>query len=196
MLALLPFYVGLVFLDANAATATAAGLALIGAVWTLSHADATTRRALTAEYRARWDHPDLLEARVVAAEFLDLTNTDEDTRWQERTTTMTMEKRVQLMAILNYWEEVASAYNQDFLDSEWFRTDLAWQLEHNWNRAKWFIRKYRVEEVNAAFYSEWQIALESIKADVERQLDQGRRLAEEALARGEDLLEVRQQPVR
>lgn len=106
---------------------------------------------------------------------------------------MPMKERVQLMAILNYWEEVASAYNQDFLDNEWFRTDLAWQLEHNWNRAKWFIRKYRVEEVNAAFYSEWQIALESIKSDVEHQLDHGCRLAEEAIARGEDLLEVRQQ---
>jgi hypothetical protein len=161
-------------------------------VWTLSHADATARRTLTAEYRARWDHPDLLEARVVAAEFLDLENTDEDKRWRERMTAMTMEKRVQLMAILNYWEEVASAYNQGLLDNEWFRTDLAWQLEHNWNRAKWFIRKYRIEEVNAAFYSEWQIAFEAVKADLERQFDQGQCLAEEALASGEDLLHVQQ----
>jgi hypothetical protein len=65
-------YLVLAVLDANVATAVVAGLALLGAVWTLRHADATARRTLTASYNARWDHPDLLEARVTASKFLTL----------------------------------------------------------------------------------------------------------------------------
>jgi hypothetical protein len=191
-----PAFAWLIVSDATAATAAAAGLALIGAVVTLDHAATTARRTLTADYRARWDHPDLLEARVVTSEFLNLKASDADKRWKEwrgwiRRNTET-KKRLQIMAILNYWEEVASAYNQGLLDAAWFRADLAWQLRHNWDRAGWFILKFRAEDCNAAYYSEWQLAVEAVKDDLGMQYLEGQRRAKEALARGDDLLHVRQ----
>lgn len=189
LLFLLP-YAALVVIDANAATATAAGLAIIGAVWTLHHSDATERRILTTGYRARWDHPDFLEARIATAEFL--ADPDKAARWHEWMTSMKTKKRLQITAVLNYWEEVAGAYNQNFLDNGWFRTDLAWQLEDNWRRAGWFIRQDRHTSCNAAICAEWQIAYEDVKADLERQRQAGRETAKKAIERGEDLLEVRQ----
>jgi hypothetical protein len=188
-----PFIV-LAVLDPEGATAVAAGLALVGAVWTLDHADRLARRARTAEYRARWDHPEFLDTRVAAAEFLSSSEKSGDERWDEWLSTMDAKHRLQVMAVLNYWEEVASAYNQDLLDGAWFRTDLAWQLEHNWGRAGWFIRKFRVEQTNAAFFSEWQIAEAAVRADLEQQQQAGQALAQAALSRGEDLLDVAQPP--
>lgn len=186
----LPPYIGLIVLDADAATAGAAGLALLGAVWTLHHSDATARRELTTEYRARWDHPDLLEARSLTADFL--ADPDKEGRWQEWMTNMDTKKRLQITAILNYWEEVASAYNQDLLDNAWFRTDLAWQLNENWKRAGWFIRKSRRAECNAAICGEWQTACKAVADDLKRQREAGRRAAKEAIDRGDDLLKVPQ----
>ena len=116
----------------------------------------------------------------------------QDTRWREWDTDMDTEKRLQLMAILNFWEEVSSAYNQDLLDKDWFCTDLAWELQYAWERAEWFIRKYRVEDQNASGYCEWQLALEDVRKDVKRQQEVGRLRAERALARDEDVLYVDQ----
>lgn len=182
----------LVVADSEAATASAAGLALLGAVFTLDHADVTARRARTAEYRARWDHPDLLEARIAAAEFLNAPESEHDRRWKAWQTDMETKTRLQLMAVLNFWEAVSSAYNQDLVDREWFRTDLAWELIYAWERAEWFIRKYRVEEKNASGSCEWQVALEDVQGDVTQQINAGEQRAERALARGEDLLAVDQ----
>lgn len=103
---------------------------------------------------------------------------------------MQTEDRLQLMAVLNFWEEVSSAYNQDFLDSEWFSTNLGWELLFTWERAEWFLRKYREEDKNAAGYCEWQRALEAVRGDIERQLRDGRKRAERALERKEDILKV------
>jgi hypothetical protein len=105
---------------------------------------------------------------------------------------MPTKRRLQLMAVLNFWEQVSSAYNQDLLDKEWFHTDLAWELQYAWERAEWFIRKYREEDCNASGYCEWQVALETIKASVERQKEDGRRRAEAAMRQGQDLLYVGQ----
>lgn len=191
-LLLLSIYAPLVVLDANVATAAAAGLALIGAVLTLDHADATARRARTAEYRARWDHPEFLPARIAAADFLDADDSEQDALWDEWNTDMESKTRLQLMAVLNFWEQVSSAYNQDFLDNDWFRTDLAWELQYAWERAEWFIRKYRTEDKNALGYCEWQVALESVQGDLNRQSAVGQLRAEAALARNEDILYVGQ----
>lgn len=79
---LLGAYGAAVAIDANTATAVAAGLALIGAALTLRHADATARRARTADYGARWDHPDFFASRVAAARFLEADESDYDRRWQ------------------------------------------------------------------------------------------------------------------
>jgi len=193
ILLLVSLFALLIVADAEAATATAAGLALLGAVFTLDHADATARRARTAEYRARWDHPDLLDARIAAAEFLNAPDSEQDRRWEDWLTDMETKSRLQLMAVLNFWEAVSSAYNQDLLDREWFRTDLAWELIYAWERAEWFIRKYRVEEKNASGYCEWQVALEDVRDDVAQQVAVGEHRADLALSRGEDLLEVDQQ---
>jgi hypothetical protein len=65
-------------------------------------------------------------------------------------------------------------------------------LVDNWDRAAWFIRRYRHEDMNAGFYREWQIAVEVVRPGLEEQDVEGRRLAEEALERGEDLLDVKQ----
>jgi hypothetical protein len=189
---LLLLYVPLAICAAGIATAAAAGLALIGAVVTLDHADVTAKRGRTAEYRARWDHPDLLAARIAAADFLSVPESDQDARWREWKAGMETKKRLLLMAILNFWEEVSSAYNQDLLDGDWFCTDLAWELQYAWERAEWFIRKYRTEDQNASGYCEWQMALEAVRGDVERQLKVGRLRAERALARNEDVLYVDQ----
>lgn len=189
---LLSLYAPLVVLDANVATAVAAGFALIGAILALDHTDATARRARTAEYRARWDHPDLLEARIAAAEVLDTPESEQDARWEEWSSNMDTKKRLQLIAILNFWEEVSSAFNQDFLDNDWFRSDFAWELQYTWERAEWFIRKYRGEDQNALGYCEWQLALEAVRDDLDRQSGVGRRCAERALERGEDILYVSQ----
>ncbi len=189
-LVLLPPYVVLIVFDANAATAVAAGIAIVGAAWTLQHSDSTARRELTTKYRARWDHPDFLEARIRTATFL--ADPNKEDRWREWMTSMDTKSRLQIAAILNYWEEVASAYNQDLLDNDWFRTDLAWQLSENWKRAGWFIRMSRREGCNAAICSEWQIACEAVASDLERQRKAGERSASEAIARKEDLLEVPQ----
>jgi hypothetical protein len=105
---------------------------------------------------------------------------------------MDTKSRLQITAILNYWEEVASAYNQNLLDNDWFRTDLAWQLSDNWERAGWFIRVSRREECNAAICGEWQVACEAVASDLKRQRETGQRSASEALARGDDLLKVPQ----
>lgn len=178
-------------LDASVATAVIAGLALLGAIWTIRQADASSRRTLTAAYSARWDHPDLLEARVVASNFLRLDGTDEDARWGEwNKELLGAAKSIQVMAILNFWEEVASAYNEGLLDDVWFRSNLAWTLEDNWDRAAWFIRRYRCEDKNASFYSEWQLAVEAVEDDLAMQSERGRQRAEEAIAREEDLLHV------
>jgi len=180
-------------LDASVATAVIAGLALIGAIWTIRQADASSRRALTAAYSARWDHPELLEARVVTSDFLRLDGTEEDARWEEwNKELLGAAKSIQVMAILNFWEEVASAFNEGLLDDAWFRSNLAWTLEDNWARAAWFIRRYRREDKNASFYSEWQIAVEAVEDDLAEQSAQGRRRAIEALTRSEDLLYVDQ----
>jgi hypothetical protein len=96
------------------------------------------------------------------------------------------------MAILNFWEEVASAFNEGLLDGDWFRSNLAWTLEDNWQRASWFIRKYREEDTNASFYCEWQIAVEAVKPSLEKQNAEGKRRAEGAIERKEDLLYVDQ----
>lgn len=189
---LLAVYVPLAICLSDVATAVAAGVALVGAAATLEHADATARRARTAEYRARWDHPELLAARIAAAEFLNAQESEQDKRWLEWDTDMGTEKRLQLMSVLNFWEEVSSAFNQDLLDRDWFCTDLAWELLYSWERAEWFIRKYRIEDKNAAGYCEWQVALEAVRGDVEKQLKEGRLRAEAALANGEDILKVNQ----
>lgn len=195
LVVLLPF-IGLIVIDASVATAVAAAFALLGAVWTLSQAEATARRTLTAEYRGRWDHSDLLDARIATSDFLSLRGTDADARWHEweewLKTGAETKKRLQVMGMLNYWEQVASAYNQGFLDRAWFRTDLAWLLKHNWDRAGWFIRKFRVEYKNAAFFCEWQKAVEVVGPDLERQREEGEERAREALARGDDLLHFAQ----
>lgn len=194
-LLLLPVYGGLVALDAAVATAVAAGFALVGAGWTLVHNDATARRSRTFEYRARWDDPSFFEARETASDFLYVRGSEDD-RWHEwrcwiergcRTA-----ERLHIMAVLNFWEEVASAYNQNLLDNDWFRTDLAWQLTHNWNRSKWFVRKFRVEQKNAAFWSEWQVAVGAVEADLKAQEAEGQRRAEATIAEGKDLLAVDQ----
>jgi hypothetical protein len=197
VLLLVPYGV-LVVLDPNAATAVAAGLALIGAAWTLGHADATARRTRTGEYRARWDHPEFFEARSTASDFFNAHGQEEE-RWKEwkgwiehgRATS----KRLHIIAVLNFWEEVASAYNQNLLDNDWFRTDLAWQLDYNWERVKWFVRKFRCEQENTAFWCEWQVAVKAVKPDLARQEEDGRRRAEAALENGEDLLSVSQPTV-
>jgi hypothetical protein len=159
------------------ATAIAAAVALVGGIATLSHADTTARRSRTATYRERWDSPDLLDARVVTSEFLTLYGSNEDARWQQWNEwiekNLEARKRLQIMAILNFWEEVAGAFNQDLLDDSWFRTDLAWLLKGNWERASWFIRKFRTEFENAGYFCEWQIAVESVRTDVERQQREG-----------------------
>ncbi len=105
---------------------------------------------------------------------------------------MGTKKRLQLMAVLNFWEEVSSAFNQDLLDRNWFCTDLAWELQYSWERAEWFIRKYRTEDCNASGYCEWQLALEAVRGDIERQLKVGRLRAERALAQKEDILYIDQ----
>jgi hypothetical protein len=180
-------------LNAGEATAVIAGLALIGAIWTIRQADASSRRALTAAYSARWDHPELLEARVITSDFLRLDGTEEDARWEEwNKELLGAAKSIQILAILNFWEEVASAFNEGLLDDVWFRSNLAWTLEDNWDRAAWFIRRYRHEDKNACFYSEWQLAVEAVQDDLAEQGEQGRRRAAEAIARGEDLLRVDQ----
>lgn len=194
-LLLIAFGVGLAF-DANAATGTIAALALIGGILTLSHGDATARRTRTAEYRARWEHPELLDARVATTEFLTLSDADEEVRWSEWTRWVgegrKTKTRLQVMTILNFWEEVGSAYNQDLLDQRWFRTDLAWLLEQNWERAGWLIRRFRTEDQNAGFFCEWQIAVESVAEDLRLQAEAGRKRATNAASQGDDLLYVDQ----
>lgn len=194
-IALLPVYGALVVLDATVATAVAAGLALIGAVWTLGQSDATARRTRTVEYRARWDDPGFFEARKTASDFLNAKG-KEDQRWLEWRSWIKRgaktSERLHIMAVLNFWEEVASAYNQNLLDNEWFQSDLAWQLTHNWNRSKWFVNKFRTEEENVAFFCEWQVSVKAVTPALEAQAADGRRRAEEALKEGLDLLSVDQ----
>lgn len=189
-----------IVLGAEIVTAFAATLALIGAVLTLGHADATARRGRTAEYRARWDHPDLHATRVAAADFLAIPSTEqeareeaEDARWQLwcrwARGSMGTRRRLEVMVILNFWEEVASAYNHRLLDNAWFRTDLAWQMMHNWERAEWFIRRYRTEAEDADFFCEWQIAIQALCFDLKRQSDEAGRRARE-VEPGKDILYV------
>lgn len=166
---------------------------------TLSSADAIARRGRTAEYRARWDKPDLFATRVAAAAFLTLgadegqARREEEARWEEWCSWAQdrdgTRRRLEVMAVLNFWEEVASAYNRDFLDEPWFRTDLAWQLLHNWERAEWFIRRYRTEAQDADFFCEWQIAIQSLCFDLKRQSDAARRRAL-TVEPGKDILYV------
>jgi hypothetical protein len=194
-IALLPIYGGLVVLNATVATAVAAGLALVGAAWTLGQSDATARRTRTVEYRARWDQPAFFEARQTASDFLNVSGS-EDQRWLEWRSWVKRgrktSERLHIMAVLNFWEEVASAYNQNLLDNEWFQSDLAWQLTHNWNRSKWFVNKFRTEEKNVAFFSEWQVSVKAVTPALKAQEADGKRRAEEALRQGRDLLTVEQ----
>ena len=143
---LLPVVVWLILRAPLVATAVAAVLAIAGAALTVGHADSVARRQRTADYRARWDHPNFVEARTVASDFLNHVGVDEAAAWaawQESLTAGTYTKeRLQFVAVLNFWEEVASAFNQDFLDNDWFRSDLAYILDDNWQRAAWFIRRY------------------------------------------------------
>jgi len=186
-------------LGTEVVTAFAATLALVGAVLTLGHADATARRGRTAEYRARWDHTDLRARRVAAAEFLTLGepaeghDTAEDARWELWNEwgddTDGIGRRLDVMAVLNFWEEVASAYNQRLLDNAWFRTDLAWQMMHNWERAEWFIRRYRIEAEDADFFCEWQVAIQSLCAYLARQSYEARHRARTVGPR-EDILYI------
>lgn len=185
-------YAVLVACNAEAATAVAAGLALIGAAWTLKHSETASRRSLTAEYRARWERPELIAARVAVADFIELENADEDSRWREWKETMDVEARLRLVAVLNFWEAVGTAYNHDLLDNDWFRDELAWEMQYSWERAGWFIRKFRVEDRNAAGYCEWQRAWEAVRGDLEQQSAEGSQRLEEALARDEDVLYVDQ----
>jgi hypothetical protein len=199
-LLLLPALGALIALDPGVATAAAATLALVGGLLTLLHADATARRSRTAEYRARWDHPELVDTRVAASKFLTFTSTDpdvrraeEEARWAEWNTWIAenreTKKRLQVMAVLNFWEEVSSAYNQDLLDKAWFQNDFAWQLMHNWNRAGWFIRCFRTEFEDADFFCDWQIAIEAVRDDLGRQTEDARRRARE-VGPYEDILYV------
>lgn len=185
-------FVPLAVFDPGAATALAAGLALFGAALTLTHADATAKRNRTAEYQARWDHPDLLDTRIAAGDFLEDADREEDERWEEWSIDMETKLRLQLMAVLNFWEEVSGAYNQGLLDNEWFGKDFAWELMYNWERAEWFIRKYRTEDRNALGYSEWQRALEAVKSELDLQTRVGEIRAEQALAQKEDILYIDQ----
>jgi hypothetical protein len=192
---LLPIYGGLVVLDANTATAVAAVLALVGAALTLGHTDSTARRSRTAEYRSRWDHPEFFPARVTTGDFLSAAGA-EDERWDAwnewvKTATET-DKRLHIVVVLNFWEEVASAYNQNLLDNEWFQTDLAWQLKHNWDRSAWFISRYRRQANNVNFWSEWQVAVAAVEADLDRQTRDGEQRATEARDDEPELLNVDQ----
>lgn len=185
-------FVPLAILDPSVATAVAAGLALFGAAVTLSHADATAKRNRTAEYQARWQHPELLDARIAAADFLEDASRGEDERWEEWSVDMKAKTRLQLMAVLNFWEEVSVAYNQGLLDNDWFGRGFAWDLLYNWERAEWFVRKYRTEDKNALGYREWQLALEAVKPELELQSKVGQMRAEQALAQKEDILYIDQ----
>jgi hypothetical protein len=185
-------FVPLVVFDPNAATAVAAGLALLGAALTLSHADAAARRNRTAEYQARWDHPELLEARIAAGDFLEDASRSEDERWEKWSVDMATKTRLHLMAVLNFWEEVSGAYNQGLLDNDWFGKDFGWELLYNWERAEWFIRKYRTEDQNALGYSEWQRTLEAVKLGLELKSKVGEIRAKQALAQREDILYINQ----
>jgi len=200
LLALLPLGLALVR-GSETVTAVAATLALVGAVLTLSAADAVARRGRTAEYRARWDLPDFLDTRVAAASFLTISaesceerRDDEDGRWERWDRWGEggdgIRRRLEVMVVLNFWEEVASAYNHDLLDRSWFRTDLAWQLSHNWERAEWFIRRYRTEAEDADFFCEWQTAIQALCFDLKQQADAAQRRAL-SVGPGDDILYVR-----
>jgi hypothetical protein len=53
-------------------------------------------------------------------------------------------------------------------------------------------REYRTERKDAAFFCEWQVAVEALKERLEDQSDDSKRRAGEALERGENLLQVAQ----
>jgi hypothetical protein len=92
----------------------------------------------------------------------------------------------------SFWEEVASAYNQNLLDNEWFKTDFAWQIRQSWERAAWFISRYRRKEDNVNFWSEWQVAVDEVKGDLDRQEEDGKARAAKWKDSEPDLLAVDQ----
>lgn len=92
--------------------------------------------------------------------------------------------------MLSFWEGAASAYNQNLLDNEWFKTDFAWQMRQSWERAAWFISRYRRKEGNVNFWSEWQVAVDEVKDDLDRQEEDGNARAAKWKDSEPDLLTV------
>jgi hypothetical protein len=178
------------FVDASVATALAAVLALGGAAGQLDHNRKTARLTLTYAYQARWHNPEMIQVRLEAAGLLKLDGTDAAARWQVLQTLVQARDPVAISVeiVLGFWEDVAGAYNIGLLDEQLFRSGLAYTMLQNWDRASWLIRKFR--EDDATVYADWTAACRKLRADVMEQYAGGHARAVDAVARGQDLLEL------
>lgn len=151
-------------------TAVAAGLALIGAAFTIWDNRRAVRQRVTHESVARLEAPELIESKAVMSSFLRgglrppgiseaiwLTMDDEARRdaaplvWEHLCDSSALEDRrtvQQILAYPNMLEGLAGMYNDGLLDPGIVKTEVEAEATNFWGRAKWWLDLVRSPDNN------------------------------------------------
>lgn len=127
---------------AQIATAAIACLALLGAVIQIRLARAATRRNLAYEYFKRFNDPTMHRYRVCATEFLNVKGPREAAHWDQwRSRGLTQTKRLEIVLVLNFFEELAGMYNRKLVDRDVVCEAFYAYSTEEWDKAWWFIER-------------------------------------------------------
>jgi hypothetical protein len=102
------------FLDSGLAlaltTTTALVTALVGVVWQLHDARQRAKQTLSYNYYERWSRAEMLVCRASVGEFVDLTGTTAEDRWQMwEKREWPLSKRLEVLSVFGFFEAGAAA---------------------------------------------------------------------------------------
>jgi hypothetical protein len=125
------------------------------------------RQQVSFGYLERFQSPQMHRHIAEWSRFILLKGVPPDHRWSEWTN-MDHEKRLAILTIPNFLEELAGIYNADAVDREAIRKFFRGWIVYWWESGQWFIERQRGD--NPEVLEEWRLMYVDIKARQEAEI--------------------------
>ncbi len=141
--------------------------AVIVAIVQIANFRSAAKRSAAFRYFERWSEAGALKFIAQTSAFLTVSDEGQkEDRWREWKTKELVE-RLQILLMINFWEELAGLYNARLVDQKVIRQYLGGICVELWELGEWFFERCQTE--NPLALLEWQAMYRNIKKPLSSQ---------------------------